>query len=101
MHGLRAITNLLFRLQVSLKQQFLGLRELLFVAMVPLGSEEILMGEKEMDNLLQEGDLDKITQSLLKCVEKLSKASNIPQEKEEVGIKLILGLSCCLLCLLG
>lgn len=61
--------------------------------MVPLGSEEIVMGEKEMDNLLQEGDIDKVTQSLHKCVEKLSKASSIPEGKE-VSIKWKHCLSC-------
>lgn len=70
---------------MSLKQHFVALREHLLVSVVPLKSGEIVMSGEDVENMLQVGGLDKVMQSLLKCVDKLCRASNEEQEKREVG----------------
>lgn len=79
-----------FRMQASLKQHFIGLREHLLVAMVPIGGEEYVMGEKEVEEMVKCGaamedkedtlGMDNIMQSLYKCIEKLCQASSTAQQ---------------------
>ena len=60
---------------MSLKQQFMLVREHLLVVMAGMGCEEMVLEEEEVDTMMQGGSSDKVIQSFLKCVEKLSKAS--------------------------
>ena len=71
-----------------LKQHFLRLRECLLVAMVPLGREECVMSEEEVNRVKEIDGLDKVMQSLYQCLEKLCrvryKTEDMPISGEEV-----------------
>lgn len=47
------------------------------MSMVGIGCEEMVLKEEEIGATLQEGNIDKVIQSFLKCMERLSKASGI------------------------
>jgi hypothetical protein len=53
------------------------------VAMAGLGSEETMMEVEVVDNMLEEEEgLQKVTQSVLRCLEKLMQANAVPGLKE-------------------
>lgn len=74
------------RLQVELKQHFTGLRERLMIAMVPLRCEGCVMREEDLEGVEGVGGLQRVTQSIYKCIEQLCKAS----KPKEVSSKLLL-----------
>lgn len=99
-------TILYFRLHVSLKQHLAGLREHLLVAMVPLGREDSVMSEGEVESALQVtggggggGCLDRVMWAVLECVQHLCRASSSrAQGNEEVGFnwsRTVVILLCC------
>lgn len=79
---------LTFRLQVSLKQHLAGLREHLLVAMVPLGGQDSVMSEEEVESAVQEeGGMGRVMRTVLDCVQQLCRASSNNRGNEEVGSK--------------
>lgn len=64
---------------MALKQHFAGLRERLLVAMVPLGCQERVMPQEDLECVEGAGALDKISQSVYNCIEQFSRADRPPQ----------------------
>lgn len=74
---------------MALKQHFLGLRERLLVAMVPLRCEEDVMSEEEVESVQDMGGLERLTQAVYNCLDKLSRASRGDEQATQEGLEVV------------
>ena len=76
---------ILIRLQATLKQGFLSLRECLAVAMVVVGCEGAVMGEDEVcESLKKTEGVRQLFGSVCGCLEKLARRRRKRSSKEEL-----------------